>query len=558
MKKVFALVLVFAAVVVWADVPGVSRAKVIGHGWDLLATSPEEILENAEAFDATGLDGVSVVLCAPDGKGGRYSSLSAPLAKWPKGVFDGALPTLRQYAAHRGLRESLIIANFMPAKRIAWDDDAAWRNFAGNIATLAAISRQAGFKGLMLDNEDYPKIRQWYYDAAKDVGGYEATCDLAKRRGGEVGRAVFAAHPTAALLFYWALTERQDYYRKDGDPSVEKRTSGHLWPAFLEGLVRTMPPEGKIVDGNEDAYFCDAESCDFYKRAWVQHQGLRALLSPEGWSAYQAHQSVSFGIYLDMYVNSKESGGCWYFGPGKDGSRLSRLAANVDQAVRAAGDYVWVYGEQHAFINWRADAPHAGMAKNKRFAKVREEGKLRWEDVLPGFATALRAVTDPVAVAEAALAEDAKSGGKGNLIATGRWLDWQFESKRQTKGVFFKEKADIPHEQAGVTLVGSNVTQGCYYMLLPVKPGQRYAISGWCKGKGGISVSWRQGDRQDYGSRNFSLVFDGAAKPDWQYKSTAFTVQAGADKMQVSCGFGHKNGKGEISKFSDIRVVEIR
>jgi len=423
-----------------------------------------------------------------------------------------------------------------------------------NIATLAAISRQAGFKGLMLDNEDYPKVRQWYYDAGKDAGGYEATCALARRRGEEMARAVYAAHPTAALLFFWALTEHQDYYRRDGDPAAEKRACGHLWPAFLEGLVLAMPPEGKIVDGNEDAYFCDAASGDFYKRAWVQQQGLQALLSPEARTAYRARQSVSFGIYLDMYFNTKEAGGCWYFGPGADGTRLSRLAANIDQAVRVAGDYVWIYGEKRSFIDWRSDAPHAKMAKSPRFDKARAEGKLRWEDVLPGFSKALRVVTEPSAVAAETFAGN---GAADNRIDPSKWETWQFESKQTVKGVFSKDAADLPHAQAGVSLVGSNVTQGCYYMLLPVKPGQRYALGGWCKGRGTVSVSWRQGDRQDYGSRNYTLGFDGA-DAGWRYKETALTVQAGADRIQVSCGFGHKKGQDEVTKFADIRLVEVR
>ena len=48
------------------------RRKYIGHGWDLLAVTPEEVLAHADEFDRTGLDGVALMprVTAPDGRVG--------------------------------------------------------------------------------------------------------------------------------------------------------------------------------------------------------------------------------------------------------------------------------------------------------------------------------------------------------------------------------------------------------------------------------------------------------------------------------------------------------
>ena len=48
------------------------RRKYIGHGWDLLAVTPEEVLAHADEFDRTGLDGVALMprVTASDGRVG--------------------------------------------------------------------------------------------------------------------------------------------------------------------------------------------------------------------------------------------------------------------------------------------------------------------------------------------------------------------------------------------------------------------------------------------------------------------------------------------------------
>ena len=77
MKRVI-LAAAFAAV--WyAHADDALRRKYIGHGWDLLAVTPEEVLAHADEFDRTGLDGVSLMPRAK-GKDGRLGHRLAPMS----------------------------------------------------------------------------------------------------------------------------------------------------------------------------------------------------------------------------------------------------------------------------------------------------------------------------------------------------------------------------------------------------------------------------------------------------------------------------------------------
>ena len=58
---------------------------------------------------------------------------------------------------------------------------------------------------------------------------------------------------------------------------------------------------------------------------------------------YQTQVLCGFGLYLDMYTTPTNSP--WYFGE-TGGSRLNHLRSNFAQALDAAQEYVWVYGEK--------------------------------------------------------------------------------------------------------------------------------------------------------------------------------------------------------------------
>ena len=533
------------------------RAKIIGHGHDLLSASPEEILENAAAFDASGLDGVSVVLSGKLADGnGSYSTFDIPMGKgWTREMFGNRAAVLRSFAAHRGLRESLIFGNFMPRKRLGWDDDKAWGVFARNLGLLAGLAKEGGLRGLFLDNEDYPGAKQWRYDARKDGPDYDRIRKLAHRRGLEAGRAIFARHPSAVVMFFWALSENFAYYRTDGDMNRMRERIGDVWPDYLEGLMEAMPPDAKLVDGDENGYFNDAGEFDYYKKYWEQAQAARALLSSDGLKRYVRHLSVSSGIYLDMYVNKPTPGNCWYFGPGADGTRVSRFTANVDQGARVASDYLWIYGEKHALIDWRWDVPHAQSMRRKQYADRIGEGRFTWNSVLPGTTASLRAVTDPAGLASEIFDADDVAKRAGDCLPKGLWDTWCDESL--SKGLMTRsDTSDLPPGFKGDVLCASNVVRGCFIKTFPVVPGKLFAVSAWAKGRGVVDITWSGKGKLTNSARHYGLCFDDDST-GWRRLMTCVCTQPCMDHMVIHASTAHRKDVGEITRFADIRIVEV-
>ena len=160
MKRVI-LAAAFAAV--WyAHADDALRRKYIGHGWDLLAVTPEEVLAHADEFDRTGLDGVSL-MPRVKGKDGRLGHRLAPMSGtvWSRDDLKDQIPVFRDIVRHRGLRESFLFAMWAPPKRIAWTNDAAWASFTANMGTMAWLAKEGGLRGLLVDPEDYPRARQY-------------------------------------------------------------------------------------------------------------------------------------------------------------------------------------------------------------------------------------------------------------------------------------------------------------------------------------------------------------------------------------------------------------
>lgn len=531
----FTLTAAFCAGCVWsaaAGIPGVRRTKVVGMGWDLRMATPQELLDHAGEFDRSGLDGAVVALAGQRGDGmdgalynSRYVPTQSPYSR------EMLLPhkdALCAFQRHRGLKESLVLTHFTPTSRLDWRDDGAWARFAGNAAVIAAFARECGLKGLFDDNEDYKKSRQWRHASETDGGDYDELRALAVRRGMEVGKAMFDAFPDMAFVSTYHLSEELDYFTAS-DPAARMREKGDLWPAFFEGIVRAAPETAKLVDGDEHCYFCDAGRNDFYVHFWNLHQAALPLLSPDVRSRYLSRLVVGGGIYLDMYTCDEPGKTCWYAPPAADGTRISRLAANIAQGARVTGDYLWIYGEKGWTIPWK---PGSRVASSERLGKFKP-----WEEQLPGLADAIRAQTDPSGFAAETLRRN-----QGNLAA-GKWGSWQ---RRESNGEFV--------EKDGV-LSARGVKHGCFTLAVRGIPGHVYAIEGLVKGRGGISVSWRAKGERLGECPGFSLPLGVPGVDVWRRGVHAFVMPPDADEIFVMPRVSGQK-EDEETLFAGIRIVE--
>lgn len=184
-----------------------------------------------------------------------------------------------------------------------------------------------------------------------------------------------------------------------------------------------------------------------------------ALVAPENRQKYLAQVQVSFGIYLDAYTNPSTSP--YYIDP-KGETPTHRLTGNVQFALNAANEYVWMYGEKYRW--W------ATPKKN-----VNPES---WEEKLPGVSDALLGLTHPdrllnqkyadidirditkqwYFLSDAAKGQDVTSSAFDDsawkIIDGGNW--WQWQGYTQYHGVaWYRKTVTLPlftENQKGILL----------------------------------------------------------------------------------------------------------
>lgn len=549
--------LLFSAAVVFSAVAE-ARSRVIAYGWDVLRSSPEEFLANAEAWDGVPVDGVVFTLNATNPQGGRFMHRRVPTDKgWTYEAFAPQVPVIRRLVAKRNLSHSFAGAWFQGHKeknRLDWRDDAAWANFASNMGVLARIVRESGLKGICIDNEDYGKCRQFYRKDGELP--YDELRALARRRGREVFAPVFREKPDIDLLAFWFLSYDASYLTAD-DLMAKQRENGDLWPAFIEGMLEVMPPTAAMHDGNEKAYYYRAETGDYYRSAVRIMSRFAELLEPRFRDLYRARVRASAAFYMDNYVQ-KDPSKYHYLPPTKGGTQVDRFCDNYLQADEACGGYIWFYGERHPWIDWKG-----GIDKPWRRAPT-------WNDKMPGLYDIFAARRDPFAFSVAKSAELDASGAATNLIANGDCAQAPggkagFRRNRLPKGF----DRWMPKNDKGAVGIDASVGRGDSFSVcmdrvkrgcvIPrvhgLVPGSSVLVRVYAKGdapRGTIyfteSKKWR------FPLGNVRVTFGKPGADGWRAGYAVVTVPHGADGFAVQLG---GNGDGKIW-YDDIGAYLLR
>lgn len=381
--------------------------KLIYHGWDTLSATPEEILENAAAFETAGCDGVAVCLKYETSGGKKVDSnafMNGPEIAWAD--VERKVHVLKAIAAKRGLESSLLQLLGSPATRIPLADDAAWVKASASFGTLARLAKEGGLPGLLVDFEDYRKAKQFIWIPEADGIGYAAAVKLMRQRGAEFFGAAFRAFPEMEFVSFQLFANDTEYGAKERDPRRLMRKKRDLWPAFLNGMLDVLPETAHFTDGDENAYHYRAARRDFDRAATRQRTDVLPLVAPKNRAKYRAQMRVGFGLYLDGYIVDEKNPWCQ---PPMRGSRLAALDDNLRDAVRACDGFVWIYGEKRAFIPWQTKE---WTVLTRDWVK-----KPTWEDALPGFVDVMTGAARPADLVARRFAEQAKAGTLVNLAA---------------------------------------------------------------------------------------------------------------------------------------------
>ena len=497
---------------------------IIGYGWDFLEATTEDVFRNRAKFADCGADGVLMSVDGEKANGDKYQGRRV-MSDFRMGEADfrRSLPQLKEITVCKGLRESMALMLMTPAKRIRWDDDAAWATISNNVAMIARMAKQGGMKGVAIDHEDYFKARQ-FNETPDDPDGVWAK---ARQRGREVFGGLFAEFPDAKVLGFWMFSD-----------------GGRLWRAFLNGMLDTIPPEARFIDGNENyGYQAMADEGDFRADTWYILRSLRNAAVPENRAKYDRGVSVSFGQYIDAYTSSNAAS-TYFIGP-MNGSRVERLEDNLAAAVRYCDDLVWVYGERGTWVDW----------DDKHHAKLKP---MPWQKRIPGFVRALRvAAGDP-----SAIDADVASGELVNLMANsdctsadGKSVPKPFSGWTRLKdpppeGIFSYDPDEGASRKGCLKLDGD----GCYCAgVRGLIPGESVYVRMKIKGMGGAGFDWQSGkDRLWYTNRG--PLFPVKNAPDangWRTGFVRLTVPERVNALNLVLGSGGGDGP---AWFDDIEI----
>ena len=191
-----------AAMLSQADIA--AGKKVIGIGWCHNSVTVDDLIEHADSYAATGLDGVTMWMRGKDAAGNAVGMRQIWNESWEYGMFADMVPKLKRLTVHEAFRECFLATFRSPTNRVDWTDDVTWERIAGNMRTAAAIARDGGCRGLSMDCEDYRKVRQFFRQPGEMP--YGELCALARRRGAQTFRGVFEEYPDVRILSFWFLS----------------------------------------------------------------------------------------------------------------------------------------------------------------------------------------------------------------------------------------------------------------------------------------------------------------------------------------------------------------
>ncbi|MCF0234095.1 MAG: hypothetical protein HUK22_03855, partial [Thermoguttaceae bacterium] len=516
--------------------------KLIQLGWDIPTT--EYMRRHWETMDRDEpFNGLIYDLATKDAEGRVCASQSLfQKFPWNRADFESCLEDLKA-CKFKNLRYNFIRINFYPVD-FEWTDDEAWAAVAEKARICAEIARETN-GGICFDFESYGK-ELFRYSRDRD-GSFAAAKKLARRRGEQFGRAIFEEYPNVVVLALWLNSINFNAGRMQ-DPDSLLRLDGYgLLPSFIDGLLDASTPGATLVDGCELGYYMNS-------RAEFERAALDALLTtgpgaalvaPENRAKYRARAQIGFGFYLDMYANPE--GSPYYRAPNPGETRFDRLLANLNDALAAADEYVWVYGEQK---RWRPREDESAV-----------EGT-SWEDAIPGLTAALRRLRDgetqTLDEEEAALEAD----GAPNLIQNGdfaatsgpnQFVNWSHWIHEGTPGqvVAIDGKAAL-----------KGAVDACFIQPVPVNSRSIYFFSAKTKSTGeGLAVlraRWNDGNGWIAEAQD-TIVFPlEDAKPDaggWIKISGRTSVPANAKKLVLL--LGAKNcAADDVVIFDDVKVYE--
>ena len=300
-----------------------------------------------------------------------------PVSEWEK---RSAIANVKLYREIKFKRWTYnFLAVLIDQNKPRWFDDDYWKVVTERWRFAARIAKRAGMVGICFDPEGYGvypvesyfKPEWWAKGGGKLKGGGVQPPDpdhteqdylvIARKRGRQVGEAVFKEFPD---IIWWS------YYWW----SFNK---GRMMGSFCNGLLDVMPPEARLVDGDEWLGYC-AKGEAAYDRMIERNKTGCGWLSKRHGAKHRRQGGFSPSFYMDAYA-FPDSNDCLTPNVRQVKNRAEYFHENLKHALRkATGGHIWIYGEKNTWVN-------PPPKKVKEGAKVLPT----WEEAIPGIRKAL-------------------------------------------------------------------------------------------------------------------------------------------------------------------------
>lgn len=221
-----------------------------------------------------------------------------------------------------------------------WFDD--YEITLGNLEAVARLANQLGFRGIMLDTEQYPGVTVFEYAGQRnrDQYSYDEYDAQAFRRGQEVMQALNRGYPGITVMYTFGLTLGS---QRDAPRDLSQHRYGLLMP-FIEGMIAAADEDTTLVDAFEGSYIYHHE--DQFLVAYKLIKGLTRDFYARDAERYGEKMQAGFGLWLDHnYCNepSLTPQNC------SSGYTPESFEQAVNYALRYSDRYVWIYSQG---VNW--------------------------------------------------------------------------------------------------------------------------------------------------------------------------------------------------------------
>jgi len=519
-SKIFQLLLLcsVSSTLFAAELYQMPRKKIIELSWSM--PTSDRLVKNPDLYDNSPLDGISVILHEPRFKVRDDTLFSA--RKWQYEWLKPAIGDLKKIK-FKNLTDNFLYAGIQPGD-VDWFNDEHWAGVCNNIGLLARAAKEIGFKGILLDLEEY-KTKLWQNTAVPGKSRAEINAKV-RQRGREYGNAIFKEYPDINIIAIWWLSLVRNYR---SDPAGAQSLLG----PFINGIYDVITPAAVIHEGQEkDGYLAKNE--DDFKHLRLDFEYVFPhFLAPENINKFKLQTRLAAPIYMDAIVRGESFwwGKCLYPELGKMGA-LNFYARNLAYAMQYSDEYVWLYSERVAW--WKVD--------------YRPDNPPELEKVYPGINEITRNAADPLKLARIMRKKNpAKSvvrNGDFQQANDGKNIPhwWFYHDDPASSKAFLKSRKD------GL-LIGNMIQGDCIVQQVKVAPEREYIFKIRGKIAAGkesnpvvrIGGTWQSADgNYPLGFHRQVMIFIDKFAADGSFKyEQLISSPHNAGTMQLTVGFYH-------------------